>query len=168
MGGAGWHTVVFSVVVLSLGTMHTVFSGLVCKENHSKQPRRSSRVLHLGSSARQIQPNLSLGQVELTTWLASFKYQPTRKFLYQPRKWLFWQPARKLSVDPWVQLCFHNTVHPNKYAHGSWFTLFWFSYVMLNFTNILQGCFTATGAITWFLQCRWSQNQDCVLIGPKK
>ena len=41
------------------------------------------------------------GQVELTTWLSSFEYQYTRKFLYQPRKWLFGQPARKLSVDPW-------------------------------------------------------------------
>ena len=34
------------------------------------------------------------------TWLSSFKYKYTRKFLYQPRKWLFGQPARKLSVDP--------------------------------------------------------------------
>ena len=33
------------------------------------------------------------------TWLSSYKYQYTRKFLYQPRKWLFGQPARKLSVD---------------------------------------------------------------------
>ena len=33
----------------------------------------SFRVLHLGSSARQIQPNLSFGQVGLTTWLSSFK-----------------------------------------------------------------------------------------------
>ena len=60
-----------------------------------------NRVLHYGSSAHQIQPNLSFGQVEVTTWLSSFKYQYTRKFLYQPRKWLFGQPARKLSVDPW-------------------------------------------------------------------
>ena len=72
------------------------------------------RVLHQGSSTRQIQPNLSFGQVELTTWLSSFKYQYTRKFLNQSRKWLFGQPARKLSVDPciyiyiWVvySLCF--------------------------------------------------------------
>ena len=59
------------------------------------------RVLHQGSSARQIQPNfLSFGQAELTTWLFGFKYQYTWKFLHQPRKWLFGQPARKLSVDP--------------------------------------------------------------------
>ena len=42
-----------------------------------------SRVLHEGSSARQIQPNLSFGQFELTTWLSNLKYryQYTRKFL---------------------------------------------------------------------------------------
>ena len=58
------------------------------------------------SSARHIQPNLSFGQVELTTWLSSFKYQYTRKFLYQPMKWLFGQPARKLNVNPWGQIRF--------------------------------------------------------------
>ena len=57
-------------------------------------------VPHQGLDARQIQPNLSFGQVELTTWLSSFKYQYTRKFLYQPRKWLFRKPDRKISVDP--------------------------------------------------------------------
>ena len=60
------------------------------------------RVLHEGLPPRQIQPNLSFGQVQLTTWLSSFKYKYKRKFLYQPRKWLFGQPARKLSVDPWL------------------------------------------------------------------
>ena len=35
----------------------------------------SPRVLHEGSSAREIQPNLSFRQVELTTWLSSFRYQ---------------------------------------------------------------------------------------------
>ena len=61
-----------------------------------------TRVLHQGSSARQIQPNLSFGQVELTTWLSNFKYQYSRKFLDQPREWLFGQPARKVRVDPWL------------------------------------------------------------------
>ena len=51
------------------------------------------------------------GQVELTTWLSSFKYQYTRKFLYQPRKWIFGQPARKLSVDPWYQNKIQHTNH---------------------------------------------------------
>ena len=62
-----------------------------------------TRVLHKGLSARQIQPNLSFGQVGLTTWLSNFKYQYARKFLYQPRKWLFGQPARKLSADPCIR-----------------------------------------------------------------
>ena len=48
------------------------------------------------------QPNSSFSQVELTTWLFSFKYQYTRKFLYQSKKLIFGQPARKLSVDPWA------------------------------------------------------------------
>ena len=54
---------------------------------------------------------LSFGQVELTAWLPSFKYQYTRKkFLYQPRKWFFNQPARKLSVDPWIH-CTYSRPH---------------------------------------------------------
>ena len=54
---------------------------------------------------------LSFGQVELTAWLPSFKYQYTRKkFLYQPRKWFFNQPARKLSVDPWIH-CSYSRPH---------------------------------------------------------
>ena len=77
----------------------------------------SFRVLHKEPSARQIQPNLSLGQVELTTWLSSFKYQYTRKFRYQPRKWLFGQPARKLSVDPFHWLLGNAAIILNMYSN---------------------------------------------------
>ena len=51
----------------------------------------------------------------------------------------------------------HHAVHPMRYAQVSCFFL-WLV-CDLNFTLILQGYFTGTGAIIWLPQCQWSNSE---------
>ena len=55
-----------------------------------------------------------------------------------------------------------------KYIPGDkYMVLLWAYYQFLEvdpcdvFSQILQGCFTCTGAITWLPQCQWSNPQEC-------
>ena len=42
------------------------------------------------------------------------------------------------------------------YAHGSCCVVFCWNLVLVDFTHILQGYITGTGAIIWLPQCQWS------------
>ena len=50
-------------------------------------------------------------------------------------------------------------VHPNKYAHDSYFVLYC-GLVKANFAHIRQGHFTDTGAILWLILCQWSNPEE--------
>ena len=89
----------------------------------------------------------SEGQVQLTTWLSSFKYQYTRKFLYQPRKWLLGQPARKLSVDPWLKFKCLLPVDRRKLTY--WFTKIDDTELTSQSAKIGLGNGLVPSAITW-------------------
>ena len=51
-------------------------------------------------------------------------------------------------------------VHPKNYV--TWFMMccFCFVSVLSDFTHILQGYFTGTGAIKWLPQCQWSNPEE--------
>ena len=101
---------------------------------------------------RQIQPNLSFGQVELTTWLSSIRYQYTRKFLYQQRKWLLGQPARKLSVDLCTTLAIsHLDEIPPRHKSSGWIRVALCIILMRYQLESSDSC----GLLTWLVLSSW-------------
>ena len=61
-----------------------------------------------------------------------------------------------LMVSRFYVLHYLCRVHPKNYAHSLCFVVFCYVCYGLSFIHILQGCFTATGAIIWLPQWQWS------------
>ena len=50
--------------------------------------------------------------------------------------------------------------NPTNHASGSHFATLWCGLVPVDFTHILQGYFTSTGAIIWLPQWQWSNSEE--------
>ena len=58
-----------------------------------------------------------------------------------------------------------DTVHLRNHVHSLCFVVFCYSLLPADFTNILQGHFTGTGAVIWLSQCQWGNPEKYGWIG---